>query len=178
MQFIELPLKSIEMKPGLVRFATPLTIEPKVVKLLAQDFFHLFKEKICPNARALGEPKRDANADTYPIYLVNREVSYLNFVHDIDETRLSFETKRKNLTEPLFRLLREQRIIKPDLEYIRERVFGTLQEIVAALLWQVGAIKVSLGDLAPFFKVDERRNRSPIYIDVKCLPNYQGSLTS
>ncbi len=172
MRFIELPLMSLEMKPGLVRFTTPLIIEPKGLKSLAEDFFNLFKEKIYPEAKKLGAPKKEANADTFPIYLTNREIAYLNFVYDIDHTRLSFETPKKELTEPLFRLLREQRIIKPDLEYIREKVFGGLREVVAALLWQVGAIKVSLGDIRPFFKVDERKNQSPIYIDVKCLPNF------
>jgi orotate phosphoribosyltransferase len=72
----------------------------------------------------------------------------------------------------MYRILREQRIITPDLAYIREHLSGNLAEFVAALLWQIGSIKVSLGDLKPLFKVDERKNRSPIYIDVKCLPNY------
>jgi orotate phosphoribosyltransferase len=49
---------------------------------------------------------------------------------------------------------------------------GNLAETVAAVLWQIGAIKVSLGDLRPLFKVDEGRNYSPIYIDVKGLANY------
>ncbi len=172
MRFIELPLTGFEIKRGILSFSTPLILEPKEVKVLAQDFFSLFKRKVFFEARSLGEPKKEANADTFPIYLNNRGVAYLNFIYDVDATRLSFETDERILIEPLFRLLREQRIIKPDLEYIRERVSGTLPEIVAALLWQVGAIKVSLGDLKPFFKVDERKNRSPIYIDLKCLPNY------
>jgi|UniRef100_A0A7C3Z2J9 orotate phosphoribosyltransferase len=172
MRFIELPLTSFEIKKGLIRFSTPLIIEPKEVKFLAQDFFHLFKRNIFPKARGLGEGRKEANADTFPIYLTDQESAFLNFVYDIDSTRLSFETKRESLLEPLFRLLREQRVIKPDLEYIRERVSGSLPEISAALLWQIGAIKTSLGDLKPFFKVDERKNRSPIYIDLKCLPNY------
>jgi orotate phosphoribosyltransferase len=49
---------------------------------------------------------------------------------------------------------------------------GNLAETVAAVLWQIGAIKVTLGDLRPLFKVDEGRNYSPIYIDVKGLASY------
>ncbi|MEO0102262.1 MAG: phosphoribosyltransferase family protein [candidate division WOR-3 bacterium] len=178
MRFVELPLVGFEIKKGIVSFATPIIIEPKEVKSLAQDFFRLFQRYIFPKAKAIGEPKKEANADTFPIYLNNRKTAYLNFIYDIDATRLSFECSRWDakseiqIIDPLFRLLREQRVIKPDLEYIRKKVSGTLSEIVAALLWQIGAVKVSLGDIKPFFKVDERKNRSPIYLDLKCLPNY------
>ncbi|MEO0098042.1 MAG: phosphoribosyltransferase family protein [candidate division WOR-3 bacterium] len=177
MRFVELPLVGFEIKRGIVSFATPILLEPKEVKPLAQDFFRLFKRHIFPKAKGIGEPKKEANADIFPISLNNRETAYLNFIYDIDATRLSFECDRRDTAavefiDPLFRLLREQRVIKPDLEYIRRKVSGTLPEIVAALLWQIGAVKVSLGDIKPFFKVDRRKNRSPIYIDLKCLPNY------
>jgi orotate phosphoribosyltransferase len=89
----------------------------------------------------------------------------------VDETRLAFDVGREAATR-FYRLLREQRIVKPDLLEVRRTMSGNLAETVAAILWQVGAVKVSLGDLRPLYKVDMRRNRSPIYIDVKCLANY------
>jgi orotate phosphoribosyltransferase len=68
--------------------------------------------------------------------------------------------------------MRDQRIITPDLGLIRRVMSGNMAETVAAVLWQIGAIKVTLGDLRPLFKVDEGRNYSPIYIDVKGLATY------
>ncbi|MEO0115741.1 MAG: phosphoribosyltransferase family protein, partial [candidate division WOR-3 bacterium] len=123
-------------------------------------------------ATKIGEMQREQNADTYPVIFADQKITKFNIIYDIEETCFAFETLNEDEAIKLYRILRENRIITPNLHYIRENLTGNLAEFIAALLWQIGSIKVSLGDLKPLFKVDERRNRSPIYIDVKCLPSY------
>uniref|UniRef100_A0A7C6ED44 Phosphoribosyltransferase domain-containing protein n=1 Tax=candidate division WOR-3 bacterium TaxID=2052148 RepID=A0A7C6ED44_UNCW3 len=172
MKLEQLPLSEIELDRKNVRVCTPYILEYHEVRDLVRDAFAIYKEKINPSAQALGELRREANADTYPVFFTDQLVTQFNIIYDVDETRLAFETRTEDEAVKMYRILREYRIIKPNLSYIRENLSGNLTEFVAALLWQIGSIKVSLGDLRPLFKVDERKNRSPIYIDVKCLPNY------
>lgn len=172
MKLEQLPLNDIELDKKIVRFCTPYILEYHEVSDLVRDVFAVYKEKINLSANALGELRREANADTYPVFFADKSVTQFNIIYDVEETRLTLETKNEDEAVKMYRILREYRIIKPNLNYIRENLSGNLTEFVAALLWQIGSIKVSLGDLRPLFKVDERKNRSPIYIDVKCLPNY------
>ncbi|MDH5185601.1 MAG: phosphoribosyltransferase family protein [candidate division WOR-3 bacterium] len=172
MKLEQLPIKDIELVNKIVRVVTPYILEYNEVKDLVQDILDVYKEKINSSALSLGELRREANADTYPVNFKDKTETQFNIIYDIEETRLTFETQNDEEAMKMYRILREQRIITPDLNYIRENLSGNLTEFVAALLWQIGSIKVSLGDLKPLFKVDERKNRSPIYIDVKCLPNY------
>jgi orotate phosphoribosyltransferase len=102
---------------------------------------------------------------------MDRELGRFHVVYDIEETRLAVELNEDE-ADKFYRLMREQRIVTPDLGLIRRVMSGNLAETVAAVLWQIGAIKVTLGDLRPLFKVDEGRNYSPIYIDVKGLASY------
>ncbi len=172
MKLEQLPLREIELAGKIVRVATPYILEYNEVRDLVLDIFAVYSAKINPSALALGELKREANADTYPVLFADKSTTQFNIIYDIEETRLTFETQCEAEAIKLYRILREYRIITPNLNYIRENLSGNLAEFVAALLWQIGSIKVSLGDLRPLFKVDERKNRSPIYIDVKCLPSY------
>jgi orotate phosphoribosyltransferase len=173
MKLEQLPIRDIEQDKKIVRVVTPYILEYSEVKDLVQDVLKVYQEKINSNALTLGEMQREANADTYPVVFQDKSASGgFNIIYDIEETRLSFETQNEEEASKMYRILREQRIITPNLTYIRENLSGNLAEFVAALLWQIGSIKVSLGDLKPLFKVDERKNRSPIYIDVKCLPSY------
>lgn len=172
MKLNNIALARLELSSHIVRAATPLVLEAGEAASLAQDVFRFYKEKINPSAQGLLARSREANADTYPIAGLYPSPTLFHIIYDVDETRLALETQNEAEAQKAFRLFREQRVVRPDMEYVQNSVRGGLDEIVAALLWQVGAIKVSLGDIRPVFKVDERKNRSPIYIDVKCLPNY------
>jgi orotate phosphoribosyltransferase len=172
MKLNNIALDRLEFDQNIVRAVTPLILESREAAGLALDIFRLYQDKINPAAQGLLARSREANAETYPIVGSYARATLFHIIHDVDETRIGLETQSPVEAEKVYRLLREQRIIKPNMEYVKNSVRGGLEEIVAALLWQVGAIKVSLGDIRPVFKVDERKNRSPIYIDVKCLPNY------
>ena len=171
MRLSQVPLKEIEITGGLVRASTPYILEYAEVAAMAADLFGAYQRLVNPKADRLGPRQREANAESYTFLAREREVGKLHFVYDVEETRLGLELPEAEGTM-LYRLLREQRIVRPDLEHIRTAMSATLSETVAAVLWQIGAIKVSLGDLRPLFKVDEGRNYSPIYIDVKGLSNY------
>jgi orotate phosphoribosyltransferase len=172
MRLNQVALRDIEQDGSVIHATTPIVLEADEVRDLSAGIFAIYKEKINPAAQELGRPKREANADTYPILLPHSPETRLNFVYDFEETRISLECQNSDEASKIYRLWREQRIVDVNLEYIRENVHGSLDEMVAAVLWQLGAIKVSLGDLHPLFTVDDGRNRSPIYIDVKLLPNY------
>jgi orotate phosphoribosyltransferase len=171
MKLGQVPLREIECGGGVVRASTPYILEYDEVSSLAQDLFCVFQDKVSPAAERLGPREREANAETYKLLGRDSELGHFHVVYDVEETRLALEVTEEQ-ADKLYRLLREQRIIAPDLGLIRRVMSGNLAETVAAVLWQIGAIKVSLGDLRPLFKVDEGRNRSPIYIDVKGLANY------
>ncbi len=171
MKLSQIPLRDLDCNGRIVRAATPFILEYKEAQEIANDFFAVYRQLINPSAIGLGPRIREENAESYRLLGTDGELGRLDIVYDTNETRLAF-----NLTEAeankVYRLLREQRIVNPDLEEIRKLMSGNLAETVAAIFWQIGAIKVSLGDLRPLFKVDENRNFSPIYIDVKGLSNY------
>lgn len=169
MKLNQVPLRELECAGGVVRASTPYILEYGEVAELAQDFCAVYRELINPAAARLGAKEREANAESYTIFGPEGGLGRLHFVYDLDATRLAVEVAEAN---KVYRLLREQRIVVPDLERIRRVMSGNLAETVAAIFWQIGAIKVSLGDLRPLFKVDENRKFSPIYIDVKGLSNY------
>lgn len=170
-RLVQIPLREIECRDRLVSAVTPYILEFSEVATLAQDLLSTCRRYIDSGLSGLGRRIRESNSDTYPLLKESAEAGRFHVVYDIDETRLAVELPEEGATK-LYRLLREQRIIKPDLAQIQQLVSGDFAETLAAILWQVGAIKVSLGDLRPLFKVDENRNRSPIYIDVKGLSNY------
>lgn len=171
MKLNQVPLRELEYAGGVVRASTPYILEYQEVEELAQDFFYVYRELINPAAERLGPKEREANAESYTIYRKSVELCRLHIIYDFDETRLAIEVGADDAGR-MYRLLREQRLVVPDLNAIRETMSGNLAETVAAIFWQIGAIKVSLGDLRPLFKVDDNRNYSPIYIDVKGLSNY------
>jgi orotate phosphoribosyltransferase len=174
MKLTQVALRDIELQGNIVRATTPIVLEIREVKDLSSDIFGVYRDKVNSAAQSLGRPRREANADTFPIAPAARRGSQaaLHFIYDIEETRLALECHDAVQAAKVYRLWREQRIVTVELDYIRNTVRGSLSEIVAAILWQLGAIKVSLGDLRPLFTVDEGKNRSPIYIDVKSLPDY------
>jgi orotate phosphoribosyltransferase len=172
MKFHQLSFDEIEVREKIVRARTPVLLSPDSRGKVAKDLYDLYRKKVNPGAVRLGSFSRNENAYTYPIHCKKGREALLHLIYDRKDTRISVEARTVGECALLFRIFREQRIIKPDLEYVRKKVKGGLNEIIAALLWQVGAIKVSLGDLKPLFRVDERKNYSPIYVDVKCLPNY------
>ncbi|MGQ9678375.1 MAG: orotate phosphoribosyltransferase [bacterium] len=155
----------------MVRASTPYILEYQEVEDLAQDFTRVYRDLINPAVESLGAKVREANAESYIIYGQSREIGRFHVIYDFEETRLAIEVDEGDAGK-VYRLLREQRLVVPDLSAIREMMSGNLAETVAAIFWQIGAIKVSLGDLRPLFKVDDNRNYSPIYIDVKGLSNY------
>jgi len=167
----QVPISELELGPKTVRAATPYILEYEEVADLAQDLFATYRRLINHRAWRLGPRQPESNAESYALLGRSGELGRFHVVYDIEETRLALELAD---TEALkfYRLLREQRVIRPDLATIRQVMSGNIAETVAAILWQIGAIKVSLGDLRPLFKVDKNRNFSPIYIDVKGLSNY------
>lgn len=171
MKLVQVPLRDIEIKDGLVEAVTPYILEYREAEDLARDTFATCRAIVNPEADRLGDRVREANADSWDIRAGGRRLGRFHAVYDVDETRLGFEFPEAEATR-FYRLLRQQRIVRPDLLAVRRTMAGNLAETVAAVLWQIGAIKVSLGDLSPLFHVDMRRNRSPIYIDVKGLASY------
>jgi orotate phosphoribosyltransferase len=171
MKLSQVPLKEIECAGPVMRASTPYILEYDEVASLARDLFETYRAKINPAAMKLGPRQRESNAESYALLGGEREFGHFHVVYDIDETRLAIELDEDE-ADKFYRLMRDQRIITPDLGLIRRVMSGNLAETVAAVLWQIGAIKVTLGDLRPLFKVDEGRNYSPIYIDVKGLASY------
>ncbi len=172
MRFFQLAFEEIEIRGNILRTRTPVLLSPDEREKVAKDLFALYTKKVNPKAIRLGTYVRNENAYTYPVECEKGRPTLFHLIYDRRETRISIEAQSPGESKLLYRIFREQRVIRPDLEYVRKKVKGGLDETVAALLWQVGAIKVSLGDLKPLFKVDKRKNWSPIYVDVKCLPNY------
>ena len=171
MKLSQVPLKEIECAGPVMRASTPYILEYDEVASLAKDLFETYRAKINPAATKLGPRQRESNAESYALIGSERELGHFHVVYDIDETRLAIELGEDE-ADKFYRLMRDQRIITPDLGLIRRVMSGNMAETVAAMLWQIGAIKVTLGDLRPLFKVDEGRNYSPIYIDVKGLASY------
>jgi orotate phosphoribosyltransferase len=171
MKLNQVPLKEIECAGPVMRASTPYILEYDEVASLAEDLFETYRAKINQAAFRLGPRQRESNAESYVLLGRDRELGRFHVVYDIEETRLALELNEDE-ADKFYRLMREQRIITPDLGFIRRVMSGNLAETVAAVLWQIGAIKVTLGDLRPLFKVDEGRNYSPIYIDVKGLASY------
>ncbi|MCS7258191.1 MAG: phosphoribosyltransferase family protein [candidate division WOR-3 bacterium] len=171
MKLEQIPIVALEVKNNIVRFTTPLIFENREIKQLVNNVFKTYKGKINSNITRIGTGKHEANALIFPFYKKTRTILYFNAIFDTDKTHFSFETANHMEALKLFRLLREQYRIVPDVKMLT-KLKGSFSEIIAALLWQIGAIKVSLGDIKPFFKVDERKNFSPIYIDIKILPSF------
>jgi orotate phosphoribosyltransferase len=167
----QVPLKEIECSGPVARASTPYILEYSEVASLAEDLFAVYKDKVNPSAERLGPRRREANAESYALLGASGALGTFHVVYDVEETRLALEVTEGE-ADKFYRLMREQRIIRPDLDAVRTMMSGNLAETVAAVLWQIGAIKVTLGDLRPLYKVDDGRNRSPIYIDVKGLANY------
>jgi orotate phosphoribosyltransferase len=171
----QVPLRELELAGRVVRAATPYILEFREVGEMVRDFFQIYQQLVNPTATALGHQERESNAESYALFGPEGEVGRFYVVYDLEETRLAVELP-ENQASKVYRLLREQRIVIPDLESVRTLMSGNLAETVAAIFWQVGAIKVSLGDLRPLFKVDENRNYSPIYVDVKGISYYPAVL--
>lgn len=172
MRLFQLAFEELEVRDNILRTRTPVLLPAHELERVAKDLFELYKKKVNPRALRIGTYVRSENAFTYPAECEKGKTTLFHLIYDRKETRISIETQNPEEAKLLYRIFREQRVIKPDLEYLRRKVKRGLDELIAALLWQIGAIKVSLGDIKPFFRVDERKNWSPIYVDVKCLPNY------
>lgn len=172
MKFSFLPFHTIELNDSLVRAATPYILDYQEVAAIVKEFFLIYQQLINSRAQELGKVQREENAESYPLFGPLGELGRVHIVYDLGETRLAIELLSQEEATKVYRLLREQRIVVPDLAAIREKMSGNLAETIASIFWQIGAIKVSLGDLRPLFKVDENRNYSPIYIDVKGIFNY------
>lgn len=175
MRLSQVPLHELEIAGRVVRAATPYLLEYSEVAQMVSDFFETYRQLINPDATLLGQREREANAESYALIGRAGVIGTFYVVYDLNETRLAIELPSEQASK-VYRLLREQRIVTPDLGSIRAVMSGNLAETLSAIFWQIGAIKVSLGDLRPLFKVDENRNYSPIYIDVKGLSNYPAVL--
>jgi len=171
MKLEQIPVSEIEIKRNIVRFSTPIVFETSEIKELVQSGFDTYRKIINTEVKTLGKMKTEANAQIYSFDKAKHSPVLFNVIFDLTKTNFSFETTSSDEALKLFRLLRDQRQIAPDLATV-QTLKGSFSEIIAALLWQIGAIKVSLGDIKPYFKVDERKNYSPLYIDIKILPAY------
>lgn len=171
MKLEQVPISEIEIKNKIVKFSTPLIFETSEIKELVKSSFNIYQEIINPKVKSLGECQAEANAQSYPFNRANLPPILFNIIFDLTKTNFSFQSTSNTEALKLYRLLRDQRQIVPDLATV-QTLTGNLSEVIAALLWQIGAIKVSLGDIKPYFKVDERKNYSPIYIDIKILPAF------
>ncbi|MCX7785590.1 MAG: phosphoribosyltransferase family protein [candidate division WOR-3 bacterium] len=171
MKLEQVPIKEIAISDNIVRFSTPIIFETAEIKQLVQSCFETYQKLINPEIQSLGKCITEANAQSYPFNQRNASPVFFNIVFDLTQTNFSFQTTDTEEALKLFRLLRDQRQIVPDIKTI-QTLKGTFSEIISAILWQIGAIKVSLGDIKPYFKVDERKNYSPLYIDIKILPAY------
>jgi orotate phosphoribosyltransferase len=171
MKLEQVPISEIEINKNIVRFATQLIFETPEIKELVQSSFDTYQQIINCEVKSMGKVNTEANAQSYPFNKTKKSPVFLNIIFDLTKTNFSFETTDHEEALKLFRLLRDQRQISPDLTTLKT-LKGNFSEIIAALLWQIGAIKVTLGDIKPYFKVDERKNYSPIYIDIKILPTY------
>jgi len=171
MKLEQVPITEIDIRKNIVRFSTPVIFEASEIKELVSSSFNTYKLKINNRIKSLGKVKSEANAQSYPFTQTKKSSVQFNIIFDLTQTNFSFEASDNDEALKIFRLLRDQRQIIPDLTTIQS-LKGNLSEFIAALLWQIGAIKVSLGDIKPYFKVDERKNYSPIYIDIKNLPAY------
>ena len=170
MKLDQVPLRDVELADGLVRATTPYILEYDELDQLAADVLATCRKLVNPKADRLSEKLKESNAVSYRIMAGSEMLGAFHAVYDVEETRLSLGLPAG--ADKFYRLLRDQRVVRPDLLAVRSLLSGNLAETVAAVLWQIGAIKVSLGDLRPLFQVDMRKNRSPIYIDVKGLANY------
>ncbi|MEO0092359.1 MAG: phosphoribosyltransferase family protein [candidate division WOR-3 bacterium] len=171
MKLEQVPISKLEIDNNIVYFSSPSIFEKEEVKQLVQSSFETYQKLINPEVQSLGKCIVEANAQSYPFHQAKAQPVIFNVVFDLTQTNFSFQTTNNNEALKLFRLLRDQRQIVPDIKTI-QTLRGTFSEIISAILWQIGAIKVSLGDIKPYFKVDERKNYSPIYIDIKILPAY------
>lgn len=171
MKLEQIPISNIEISKNIVRFSTPLIFETSEINELVKSSFLTYQKTINPQVKSLGKCKTEANAQSHPFIKTRQSPVFFNIIFDLTETNFSFEATNQAEALKLFRLLRDQRQIFPDLATLKN-LKGSFSEIIAALLWQIGAIKTSLGDIKPYFKVDERKNYSPIYIDMKVLPAY------
>ncbi len=171
MKLVQVPLRDLELTDDLVRAVSPYILEYSEAEQLSRDVFAMCRRFVNKSADRLGDKRREENADSWDVFAGDAKLGSFHVVYDVEETRFGFEFPTDEATR-FYRLLRSQLIVTPDLLQVRRMMSGNLAETLAAVLWQIGAIKVSLGDLRPLFKVDMRRNRSPIYIDVKGLANY------
>ncbi|MEO0072707.1 MAG: phosphoribosyltransferase family protein [candidate division WOR-3 bacterium] len=171
MRLEQIPIVNLEVKNNIVHFTTPLDFERQEIRELAVDVFRTYKKKINFGLTSIGEEKHEANAIIFSFCRRGNSALYFNAIFDTDKTHFSIETANQVEASKVFRLLREQYRTAFDINLL-SKLRGNLSEIVAAFLWQIGAIKVSLGDIKPFFKVDDRKNFSPIYIDIKILPSF------
>jgi hypothetical protein len=94
-----------------------------------------------------------SNAEAYTLLGSERELGHFHVVYDIDETRLAIELNEDE-ADKFYRLMRDQRIITPDLGLIRRVMSGNMAETVAAVLWQIGDQSHARRPAAAF-KVDE-----------------------
>ncbi len=171
MKVEQIPISKLEVNDNIVCCSSPLVFEREEIRQLVQSSFETYQKLINPEIKTLGKCITEANAQSYPFYQAQAPPVMFNIIFDLTQTNFSFQTTDTNEALKLFRLLRDQRQIVPDIKTIQS-LRGSLSEIISAILWQVGAIKVSLGDIKPYFKVDERKNYSPIYIDIKILPAF------
>ncbi|MCX8014512.1 MAG: phosphoribosyltransferase family protein [candidate division WOR-3 bacterium] len=171
MKLEQLPITELTVQDKIVRFTTPIILESFEVSELVKSVFQTYRRYINRSVQKISDCIKEANAQSYFFTTTDSSKVRYHIIFDLSETNFSFETLSKDEALKLYRLLREQRQIDLDIKTIQS-LKGNLATLTAALLWQSGAIKVSLGDLKPYFKVDERKNYSPIYIDIKLVPAF------
>ncbi|MEO0083128.1 MAG: phosphoribosyltransferase family protein [candidate division WOR-3 bacterium] len=171
MKLEQLPISDLAVHNKIVRFGAPIILESFEINELVKSVFEIYRQHINPSVKKISAGQKEANAQSYLFITATSSIIRYHIIFDLSETNFSFETLSSIEALKLYRLLREQRQVIPDIKTIQS-LKGNLSILIAALLWQIGAIKVSLGDIKPYFKVDERKNYSPIYIDIKLVPAF------
>lgn len=163
-EFDKIAFKSIEI------------IEKKIVKAettskfpvdeLATSFLQIYRDKLDEQV-CLGSKTVEMNATSYTLSVANKPCgTVLHIVEYQNSMGFTCECYCPMDCEKLFRILRGQRLKSPTIDNIK----GEMELVVATILWETGAVDISLGDTKPFYMIDGKP--SPIYIDVRRLTQY------
>ncbi|MEO0225559.1 MAG: phosphoribosyltransferase family protein [candidate division WOR-3 bacterium] len=161
---------------GKIGFKNVELIDKKIVRAettrkfsvdeLSQSFLKVYQEKIDEQI-VLGPKVVEMNATSYTLNIGSKPSgTVLHIVEYQNSMGLTCECYCPIDGEKIFRILRAQRLRQPTIENIQDG----MEMVIATILWETGAIEISLGDIRPFFMIDNKP--CPIYIDVRRLTQY------
>ncbi len=165
-----------EMDFGKIAFKTVELIDKTIVQAetarkftideVSTSFLNTYQSKIDPKV-SLGPKTVEMNATTFTLEVKARPSGTIIHIIEYQSSMgLTCECYNAGEAERLFRILRGQKIRHPAIENIKDE----MELVVATILWETGAVEISLGDIKPFFTIDNQP--CPIYIDVRRLTQY------